>query len=52
MAASFKLLDDPIGQSLGRLPGGIEGQLRRLGRFIGLIHAGEILDLASQSALV
>ena len=52
MAAPFKLLDDPIGQSLGRVASGIECQLRRLGRFIGLVHAGEILDLARQRALV
>src|ERR1700722_19077887 len=52
MAASFKLLDDPISQGLGRVPSGIERQLRRLRRVIRLIDAGEILALSRQRALV
>ena len=52
MAASFKLLDDPIRQSLGRFLSGIESELRRLGRFIWLIDTGEVLDLAGQRSLV
>ena len=51
-AAPFKLGDDPVGERLRRLGGGIQDEFRRLRRFIRLVDAGEVLDLASQRPLV
>ena len=48
----FKRLDDAIGERLGRGLARIENKLGSLGGFVGLIDAGEILDLAGQSSLV
>ena len=41
-----------VRESFRALLGGVENQLRRLGRFVRLIDAGEILDLARERTLV
>ena len=51
-AALLELGDDSVRESFRALLGGVENQLRGLGRFVRLIDAGEILDLARERALV
>ena len=52
MAAPLEFVDHAVGQSFRALVRRVEDHVGRLRRLVGLVDAGEILDLAGERALV